>query len=288
MKTKAAAIAALCGIWLCHNPAGAAEVPGSPGYLRDRGPGVPTSLSGIYLTPGEWLGAASYQDLENRGFQYTPDDFGFADTNDYLGEYRFSGGFFFLGYGLNESIALALKVTGGSTKLTKASDDPSAMPAEIKESGISEIAPELTWRFITENVDRPELYAFVSILIPHDRDKDLIGTQDWVVLPGIGLNRGFSWATLSARMNFEYDAASESTLDFGKWSVEGQRRFSDSWWVSVGLEGQVGGATNFDEAWQTAFIQWSPTPHIAVRFGSRIGLTQMTEGWTGEIGIVVR
>ena len=158
----------------------------------------------------------------------------------------------------------------------------------MKESGISTIAPELTWRFMTETAHRPELFAIVSAQIPQNRDKNLVGTPDWFVLPGIGLNRGFSWATLTARMNFEYDAASASTIDFGKWSIEGQRRFSDAWWLSAGLEGQVGGGNNFDEAWQTTFVQWSPTPHVAVRFGSRIGLTQMTEGWTGELGLVVR
>ncbi len=288
MKTHAAALAVLCGICLCHNPARAEDVPQSAGYLRDRGPGVPTSLSGIYLNRDEWLGAASYQHLENRGFQYSPEEFGFVDDNDYLGKYESSGGILFVGYGVSESIALGLKVTGGSIKLTKASDDLTSMPVEMKESGIGEIAPELTWRFMTETAHRPELYTIVSVLIPQNRDKNLIGTQDWVVLPGVGLNRGFSWATLSARMNFEYDSASESAIDFGKWSIEGQRKFSDVWWVSAGLEGQVGGGSNFDEAWQIAFVQWSPTPHVTVRFGSRIGLTQQTEGWTGEIGIVVR
>ncbi len=288
MNTKAAALGVLCGIGLCHHVARAEDAPESAPYLRDRGPGVATSLSGIYLGAGEWLGAASYQHLENRGFQYSPEEFGFADANDYLGKYESSGGIFFLGYGVSDSIALGLKLTGGSIKLTKASDDLSAMPLEMKESGISAIAPELTWRFMTETAHRPELYTFVSVEIPQNRDTNLIGTPDWVVLPGLGINRGFSWATLSARMNYEYDAASASTIDFGKWSIEGQRRFSDVWWVSAGLEGQVGGANNFDEAWQITFVQWSPTPHVAVRLGSRIGLTQQTEGWTGELGIVVR
>ena len=210
------------------------------------------------------------------------------DETDFLGKYESSGGILFLGYGISESVALGLKVTGGTTKLTKASGDLSAMPAEMKESGIDKIEPELTWRFLSESVNRPELYAFVSAQIPHNRDNNLVGTQDWVVLPGIGLNRGFSWATLSARMNFEYDAASESTIDFGKWTVLGQRRFSDAWWLSAGLEGQVGGGNNFDEAWQNTTVMWSATPHVAVRFDSRIGLTEQTKGWTGEIGIVVR
>ena len=288
MKTKAAALAVLCAFWLCQNSVRAEDAPESPYGLRDRGAGVPTSLTGINLDYSEWVGVASYQDLENRGFQYAPEEFDFPDENDYLGKYTFSGGIFFLGYGLSDSVSLGLKVTGGSAKLIKAPDDPSAMPPAIKESGIGEIAPELTWRFMNETSSRPELYTFVSILIPHDTDKNLIGTQDWVVLPGFGLNRGFSWATLSARINFEYDAASVSQLDFGKWSIEGQRRFSDAWWLSAGFEGQVGGANNFDEVWQTTYVQWSASPHVAVRFGSRIGLTTMTEGWTGELGIVVR
>ncbi len=287
MNIKAAVLAVLCGISLGPHSAGAEDAPTTYG-LRDRGPGVPTSLTGIYLERGEWLGAASYQDLENRGFQYSPDEFGIADENDYLGKYTSSGGIFFLGYGISESLAVGLRVTGGSTKLAKASDDPSAMPSEIKESGIGEVAPELTWRFMTETASRPELYTYVSVLIPHDSDKNLIGTEDWVILPGIGLNRGFSWATLSARMDFEYDTASTSALDFGKWTIEGQRRFSDAWWLSAGLQGQVGGGNNFDEVWQTTYLQWSASPHVTVRFGSRIGLTTMTEGWTGELGIVIR
>ena len=288
MTTKAIALGFLCGIGLCQDPARAEDAPETAGYLRDRGPGVATSIPGIYLNANAWLGFASYQHLDNRGFQYSPDEFGFADDNDYLGEYESSNGLIFAGYGIGNSLGLGLKVSSGTIKLTKASDDPSAMPAQMKESGISAIAPELTWRFMTENARRPELYTFVSVEIPQNRDRNLIGTRDWVVLPGIGLNRGFSWATLSARMNYEYDAASASTIDFGKWSIEGQRRFSDAWWVSAGLEGQVGGANNFDEAWQNTFVQWRPGPRMTVRFGSRIGLTQQTKGWAGELGIVVQ
>ena len=286
MKAKAAVLAVLCGIILCPDSA-VAEDASSYG-LRDRGPGVSTSLTGIYVNDGEWLGSATYQNLENRGFQYAPEEFGFPDENDYLGKYKFSGGIFFAGYGLSDSVSLGLKVTGGSAKFNKASDDPSALPAEVKESGLGEVAPELTWRFMRETASRPELFTYVSVLIPHDSDNRLLGTEDWVVLPGIGINRGFSWATLSARMGFEYDTASTSTLDFGQWTVEGQRRFSDAWWLSAGLVGTVGGGNNFDEVWQTTYVEWSANPHVTVRFGSRIGLTTMTEGWTGELGIVIR
>lgn len=285
MKVKAIPLAILCGIFVSHNSGGAEDTDDGP---RDRGSGVPLSPTGIYLGLGEWLGLASYQSLKNRGFQYAPDEFGFAGEDDHLGDYRFSGGTVFLGYGISPSLAVGLKVTGGSTKLIKAPDDLSAMPPEMKESGLGEIAPEVSWRFMTETGSRPELFTYVSVLVPHDTDKNLIGTHDWVVLPGIGLNRQFSWATLAARMGFEYDTASASALDFGKWSIEGQRRLSEAWWVSVGLEGQVGGGSNFDEVLQTTFIEWSASPHIALRLGSRIGLTTMTEGWSGDIGIVLR
>jgi hypothetical protein len=222
VPTTAAHIAVLGGIFLIPNLVKAEDA--ATFGLRDRGSGVPASPTGIYLDPGEWLGVTSYLDVENRGFQYAPDELGFAGGEDYLGDYRFNGGTFFIGYGISPSLSVGLKVTGGSAKLTKASDDPSAMPAEIKESGLGDIAPELAWRFMDETARRPELFAYVSVLIPHDSDKKLIGTEDLVV----------------------------------------------------------------DEVWQTTFIQWRASQHVTVPFGSRIGLTTMTEGWSGELGFVVR
>jgi len=249
---------------------------------------VPTSLSDIYVTHGELVAVPSFAYLENRGFQYSPDEFGVNAQGDYLGKLTTTQGFLFLAYGLSDSFSVGLTVAAGDATFKKASDDTTAVPAQIDESGLTAIRPEITWRILRETEKLPEVVAYLSAAVPHNGGDQLIGAGDWVLTPGLGVIRGFSWATLVARLGFEYDFSSVSQLDFGAWTLEGQRRFSPKWWASLGLEGTVGGGSNFDEVYLAAEVLWQPKPRFGVRIRPRLGLTSQTEGWGIEAGFVVK
>jgi len=261
-----------------------------PSYLRDRGPGVATSIRGVYLRSGQVVAVPFFQRYVYRAYQYNPSEIGVSGgpDQDFLGDLRISQGGLFLGYGLTNDLALGLDVATGTATFRKAPDDPSATPARLEESGVSDLRAEFTWRFVSETAERPEWFAFGEALIPHDSGNVLIGTPNVVLHPGIGVIRGFPWATLMGRASFEYDAGSGTEIDFDKWSVEGMRRFSPAWWASTGVEGRIGGANNFDEVWYLANVQWNPRNWVGLELGGRVGLTTITEGYAVDAGLVLR
>jgi len=249
---------------------------------------VPTSLSDVYVTRHELDVVPFFAYLDNRGFQYSPDELGVPGGETYEAKLRIEQGVLFLAYGVSDSVSVGLTVAGGGATFHKASNDPTAVPATIDESGLTEIQPEVTWRFVTETAKRPELFAFMTVGLPHSRGKYLVGSDGWLVKPGLGVSRRLSWATLVARFGFEYDSSSASPLDFGAWIVEAQRRLSPEWWASAGFEGVTGGPYNLDEVYLAGEVLWEPKPDLGIRFRPRLGLTKYTRGWGFEIGVVFR
>jgi hypothetical protein len=240
------------------------------------------------VTPGNLVAVLSVEHLENRGFQYAPAEFDASLPNqDYLGEFRTTQESLLLVYGLSDSLSVGLKVAVGEATFHKASEDPDTTPAEIHESGLTEIRPEFTWRLRQETRNWPEVFISTVAAVPHDEGKHLIGRQDWIVLPGIGVTKGFPLATIEARFNFEYDFSSVSEIDFGTWMLEAQRRISPTWWASAGFEGQIGGANDFEEVYLTAEVLWQPTQKLGVRLRPRLGLTSQTEGVGVDLGLVI-
>ena len=266
-----------------------AEAPGNiPDFLRDRGPGVPTSLFDIYVARHELDVVPFFAYLDNQGFQYSPDELGVPGEETYRAKVRTEQGVLFLAYGVSDSVSVGLTVAAGGATFHKSSADPTAVPATIDESGLSELRPEVTWRFLTETERRPELFAFMTVGLPHSKDKYLVGLDGWLLKPGLGVAKGFSWGTLVARFGFEYDTSSASPLDFGAWMVEAQRRFSPKWWASAGFEGVTGGPYNLDEVYLTGEVVWEPKPGFGVRLRPQLGLTRYTKGWGIEVGFVFR
>lgn len=254
----------------------------------DRDPGTATTLSGVYVARGELRAFLSYERVTNHGFEYSPNELGVPSGADYQGDLRASQGVIFLGYGLTDAISFGLEASIARVTLRKADDDTSALPDETRQSGLGGVHVEGTWRFLDESAGRPELFTFVEVQLPHDRSKRLTGTENYVILPGIGLSRGFGWGRLIARVSIEYDTGSESALDFGEWSVEAYRVLSSAWRLSAGLEGQIGGSNNLDEVWLISDLDWKLGDRLALRFHNGLGLTAKTAGWSPEVGLLIR
>jgi hypothetical protein len=254
--------------------------PSNPVYLQDRGTGVPTSMFGTYIRKKELIVYPFYEYYRDEDFEYKPEEFGAQGDVDYRGRYRAHEGLFFLGYGLTDNLAVEFEAAVITASFNKSAADPSTLLPEINESGLGDVEGQIRWRWRTETERRPEWFSYTEFVVPHAKDKPLIGTPGVELKFGTGLIRGFGWGTLTARAAVEYSHASSSPWDLGEYAVEYLKRLSSKWRVYVGLEGTQDEVSLITEA------QWHIVPHGFVRFNNGLGLTSKATDWTPELGIL--
>ena len=171
-----------------------------PIYLRDRGTGVPTSLVGTYVRGGELLVYPFYEYTVNKDQEYKPAELGYGVEHDYTAKRTDHEALLFLAYGITKDIGVEFESALWTTSTQhKASADTSAMPSRLKESGFGDTQAEIRWRWVTETPNRPELFTYFEAVFPFQQERVLIGTQEWELVPGIGLIKGFGWGTLTGR-----------------------------------------------------------------------------------------
>jgi hypothetical protein len=237
-------------------------------------------MFGTYIRKGEFLLYPFFEYYRDRNFEYSPAELGYQLEEDYRGRYRAREGLLFLAYGITDALAVEFEAAVISAALDKAAGDPSAVPRRIEESGVGDIEGQIRWRWRKETRDRPEVFSFTEVVVPHQRDKILIGTPGWELKFGTGVIRGFGWGTLTARGAIEYDEASSSHFDSGEYAVEYLRRLSPSWRLYAGVEGSQ------DEVSLIGELQWHLSPRAFVRFNSGVGLTSKATDWAPEVGVV--
>ena len=260
------------------NPADALESD-LPMYLRDRGTGLSTSMFGTYIREGELLVYPFFEYYLDDDMEYKPAEFGYGLDQDLRGKYRAYEGLIFVGYGLADWLALELEAAVISATLEKSSGDPSAAPNEIKESGLGDVEGQLRLRWMREHDRRPELFSYFETVAPLQKDKVLIGTQDWEFKAGIGLIKGFSWGTMTIRVAGEY-SIEESKSELGEYAVEYLKRLSPAWRVYLGVEGAQ------DEVELIPVVQWHITDSIFLNLNNAFGITSKATDWAPEIGIM--
>ena len=251
-----------------------------PAYLHDRGEGVPTSMFGTYIRRGEWIVYPFFEYYRDDDFEYKPEELGYPGEVDYLGHYRAKEGLLFLSYGLGQNLAIEVEAAYISAAFEKAADDPSLVPSRIEESGLGDVEGQIRWRFQQETERRPELFSYFETVIPHNKERVLIGTSGWELKLGTGLVKGFGWGTLTARVAVEYSEASSSHFDLGEYAVEYLKRLSPHFRVYVGLEGTQ------DELSLITEVQWHLGRNTFVRLDNGLGLTAKAADWTPEVGIL--
>src|SRR5438876_1176205 len=105
-----------------------------PTYLADRGTGIATSMFGEYVRSGELLVYPFYE-YTSQNLEYKPSELGFGLDQDFRGKFREHEALIFLAYGLSERLALEFESVFYTTaSLRKDPSDPSAVPAELRES----------------------------------------------------------------------------------------------------------------------------------------------------------
>ena len=262
--------------WLCAIEA-QAQTPFD--RSRDRGPGLPTSMFGTYVEPGQFLLYPFFEYYRDKDAEYSPEELGFGLDADFRGRYRASEGLIFLGYGLSDRLAVELEAAIISARLEKAPDDPTSMPSSIEESGVGDVEGQVRWRWNRETEARPELFSYFETVFPLQKNRRLIGTQDWEFKLGTGVVRGFRWGTMTLRAAVEYDAAEETT-ELGEAAVEYLKRVSPRVTLFAGVEGTQ------DELELITQAQWAVLPNVVLKLNSAFGVTSKATDWAPEIGLM--
>ena len=256
-----------------------AQQDGLPVHLRDRGPGLPTSMFGTYIQKRELLIYPFFEYYFDNDIEYKPAELGFGLEEDYQGRFRASEGILFLGYGLADWLAIEFEAAVIDASLEKDPNDPSATPDKIEESGVGDVEGQLRLRWVKEKDGRPELFSYFEAVSPQQRNKLLIGTPDWELKAGIGLIKGSPWGTLTVRAAGEY-LVEDSTLDFGEYAVEYLKRLSPVWRLYLGVEGTQDEASLITEA------QWHITDYAFLKLNNGVAITSKATDWAPEIGIM--
>jgi hypothetical protein len=274
ISALALVIIAVCGV----APLTAQDA--QPDYLRDRGEGLPTSMFGTYIQHRQFITYFFAEYYLDNNMEYKPAELGYGLEEDFRGRYRAIEGLVYLAYGLTDWLAIEFEAAVIKASLEKSSDDTSALPEKIEESGLGDVEGQIRWRWMKENDRRPELFSYFETVFPLQKDKTLIGTQDWEFKLGAGVLKGFSIGTFTLRAALEY-VPQETKVELGEYAVEYLKRLSPSWRVYAGVEGSQ------DEVEFIPEVQWHiVTDTIIVKLNSAIGITSKATDWAPEVGIM--
>jgi hypothetical protein len=250
-----------------------------PHYLKDRGTGIPTSMFGTYIDEGEIIIYPFYEFYYDEDAEYKPSEFGYGLEQDFRALARAHEGLIFLGYGISEQLAIELEAAVISEVQYKAAEDNSNMPSKIEESGLGDVEAQLRYRWNRENENTPEIFSYFETVFPLQKDRKLIGTQDWEFKLGSGVVKGFNFGTLTLRAALEY-SAEESKVDAGEYAVEYLKRISELFRFCIAVEGTQ------DEAELILDLQFHITDYAFIRLNNGFGITSKATDYAPEVGVL--
>lgn len=246
---------------------------------RDRGPGQPVSMFGTYIQRGEWLIYPFVEKYRDKNLEYSPDEYGYALDADFRGEYDATEALLFMAYGFTNRLALEMEVAFIEAEVKKDPADPTGFPAQLEESGLGDVEGQLRYRWNNETDRAPEVFSYFETVFPLQKNKKLIGTQDWEFKLGSGAVRGFSFGTMTVRAAMEYDAA-DGNLALGEMAVEYLKRVNSSLRLFAGIEGVQ------DEVEGIFEVQWFLKPNVFLKFNNAFGLTSKATDYAPEFGLM--
>ncbi len=275
LVTLAVLTACAVGLW---QPPAAISQESVPFFLKDRGPGIPTSMFGTYVQKGEWIVYPFFEYYKDNNKEYSPNEFGFALDQDFRGRYRESEVLMFLAYGLTDRLAIEVEAARVQASLVRSPDDLSGMPAKLTESGLGDMQMEIRWMWSKESERRPGFFSYGEVVLPHHKTKYLIGTPELETKAGIGMIRGFRWGTIIVRAAVEQAGG---VFELGEYAVEYYKRLSKRFGVYAGIEGTQ------DEVELISEIQLWLSDTVRFKINSAFGLTTKATGWAPEIGLMI-
>lgn len=262
---------------------GAAGVAAQNGFdfPGDRNGGIPVSMFGTYVRPGEVLIYPFYEYYYNHDAEYSPNELGFGLDEDFRAPSRGHEALIFLGWGVSERLALELEAAVYTSQWQeRAPEDPTDTPQRIEESGLGDVEGQIRWRWTREGTGRPGVFSFFEYVLPLQKDRILIGTRYWEFKLGTGVVRGFGFGTLTLRVAAEYDGE-DGRVEAGEYGLEYLKRLSRAVRVFAAIEGSE------DEVEMIPAVFWAPHPRVALHLNSAFGLTSKAEDWAPEIGVMI-
>lgn len=251
-------------------------------YLADRGPGQSTSLFGTYVEEGELLVYPFYEYVETSFFEYQPQELGYPGSTDFQGELVEHEYLLFFAYGFSERLAIELEGAVYTTAtFDRAPEDASGLPARLEESGLGDVETQLRWRWQAESATRPELFSYLKVVFPFQKDKVLIGTSAWESDLGFGVIRGFGWGTITGRVALAYDGE-DGRVELGEYAVEYLKRVSRSWRLVTTVEGETEDVSLIGEA------QWLFSERGMLKLNCGFGVTEKAPDIAPEVGVLFR
>jgi hypothetical protein len=245
---------------------------------RDRGPGVPSSMFGTYISKGELLVYPFFEYYRDNDYEYEPFELGFGERTELRGRYRAREGLLFIGYGLSKNVAVEIEAAGISASLHKSPQDVSLLPARVKESGLGDVEGQLRWRLRPETESRPEFFSYFETVFPTQKEHSLIGTSVWEFKLGFGIVRGLRWGTVTARAAV---ANSGGSFEPGEYAVEYFKRVSSRLRLFGAIEGSE------DEVELVTEAQVFLGRNVYVKVNNAFGVTSKAPDWAPEIGLML-
>jgi hypothetical protein len=250
-----------------------------PVYLRDRGTGIPVSQFGTYVRPGEWLIYPFYEYYHDDNLEYEAADFGLGSKQEYRARYRAHEGLLFIGYGISDRFAFELEAGVIDAHFTKSPQDPSPVPAEINESGLSDVEGQFRWRWNRESAKTPEFFNYFETVFPTGEKYSLIGTSAWEFKLGAGFVKGNKWGTITLRAAVQYDDA-EKVFASGEYALEYLKRVSNGLRLFAMVEGAE------DEVAVIPEMQWHFSGIAFLKANCAFGVTSKATDFAPEVGVM--
>ncbi len=273
-------LAAALGIGL--GPA-AAQSGSQPDFLADRGDGIRTSLLATYIKPREFIFYPFYEYTKTSNYEYMASDLGYTGFVDYLGKKVDHEYLVFLSYAWNDSWMFEFEsALHAKVKFEKAANDPvTAVPREIRESGLGDTEMQVRWRYSKETETRPEVTLMFQAEFPLQRKKKLLGTQAWGFGTGFVLTKGYSFGTMSLRGQVNYDRG-DRKFGFGEYAIDYLKKLSPQWTVALTLEGEESEISVIGE------VQYALSKNATLKLNLGQGLTRKDRQTAPEIGVLFR
>jgi hypothetical protein len=272
----------LAGFWGGRPGPASAQVAG-PSYLNDRGTGVPASIFGTYIEKGQLLVYPFFEYARDHNKEYNPTDFGVPLNQDFRGKYRATAEQLFIAYGVTDWLALEFEFAHRHATLERSPNDP-VTPAKITESGVGDFEAQIRARLRKESARGPEVFTYGDVTFPSNQSKVLIGDKDWDLRPGVGVTKGFSWGTLTAKIGGEWNRE-ESHPILGELALEYLKRLSPAARLFLAIEGGEAGAP--DEFDFVAGLQWRIADRILLKFDNQVGLQSKSPDWVPQVGVML-
>ena len=280
MKSKTfIAVMLLIGIAILLNPNVSFSQEELPVYLRDRGTGMPTSQFGTYVRKGDLLIYPFYEYYYDHNLEYEPFEFGHVDKREFRGRYQAHEGLIFIGYGISDRLAVEFEAGVITAELDKSDNDLSTLPAEIEESGLSDVEGQIRWRWNHESARTPEFFNYFEYVLPTGEKNSLIGTSDWEFALGLGVIKGFRWGTVTFRATVGY-AGDENKVEPSEYALEYLKRVSNRFRFFAMLEGTE------DEVELIPEIQWHFSRSVFLKAATGFGVTSKATDFAPELGIM--